>query len=253
MPEILIPDFPKIECPFVRKYYDVERQDWIKYGRALGLREPIAYIVTPEITPGYEWVFDHPDTFATEKLHGSNCAILMENGRLIHMQNRMNVIDPLSIMSGKTFLIEAVFGAIAKGYVERDGLQFGEALGPKLNCNIYGLPTHLWYPFSKAREHLRYKSYHKFPKEFWGWSEWFRTGLKSLFATKLYKNDQTKVCFAEGVVFYNETLGKEGKPLMAKLRRDMFVHFLGAELQIKNLDEEYIKNAKKEGFPLKGY
>ena len=33
-------DFPKLECPFVRKIFQVDKDDWRKKGRPLGLREP---------------------------------------------------------------------------------------------------------------------------------------------------------------------------------------------------------------------
>ena len=51
-------NFPKIECPFVRKIFPVNVDDWKKHGKQLQLREPKVYLATPEITPGYEWVFE---------------------------------------------------------------------------------------------------------------------------------------------------------------------------------------------------
>lgn len=236
-----IPDFPKLQCPFVRKTYKVDHKDWLKHGNRLGLREPHAYLVTPEITPGYEWVLDHPDTFAVEKLHGSNVGILTERGRLVHVQNRMNIIDPLQVMKGKTFLIEGVFNAIEKGYVKEDGLQFGELLGPKLNGNIYGLDKHLWYPFEKAQQHLRYKSFDKYPRSFLGWSAWFETGLKSLLGTKLWRETPDKIPFAEGVVFYNYTLGSSERPWMAKLRRDMYWWHYADQVKIEGMEDYWKK------------
>ncbi len=50
---------------------------------------------------------------------------IFPNGRLICIQNRLNVIDPLQVMSGKTFIIEAIFRSISKGYVKPDGEQCG--------------------------------------------------------------------------------------------------------------------------------
>ena len=47
-------NFPKIECPFVRKNFPINVDDWKKHGKQLQLREPKVYLATPEITPGYD-------------------------------------------------------------------------------------------------------------------------------------------------------------------------------------------------------
>ncbi len=62
----LMSDFPKIQCPFVRKTYKVDHDQWKQYGRQLQLREPEVYLVTDEVNVGYEWVFDDPDTIAVK-------------------------------------------------------------------------------------------------------------------------------------------------------------------------------------------
>lgn len=41
--------------------------------------------------------------------------ILTQGGRLIAVQNRLNVIDPLQLMKGKTFLIEGILRSVGKG------------------------------------------------------------------------------------------------------------------------------------------
>jgi len=84
-----------------------------------------------------------------KKLDGTNVKLKTENGRLISLMNRKNLIDPLQIMKGKTFIIEGVFRAIQKGYIESDGVQAGEVIGPKLQGNPYRLDNHIWYPFEK--------------------------------------------------------------------------------------------------------
>ncbi len=53
-------DMPKLESPFVR----------------VGER----HLVTPEIAQGYEWVLSDPAVIATEKLDGTNVAVLVEHG-----------------------------------------------------------------------------------------------------------------------------------------------------------------------------
>ncbi|MCF6177673.1 MAG: hypothetical protein L3J71_18105 [Victivallaceae bacterium] len=111
-------DFPKMECPFIKKNFGVNREQWKKFGSKLHLREPKAYLVTDNVNPGYEWVFEDSETIAVEKLDGSNVKIRTENGRLVAVQNRLNVIDPLQIIKGKTFIIEGIFTAIGKGCVK---------------------------------------------------------------------------------------------------------------------------------------
>ena len=216
-------DFPKLYCPFIRQTFKVNRDDFHKLGRKLQLRKPEVYLAVDRVNPGYEWVFEDPETFAVEKLDGTNVKIKTENGRLVAFQNRKNVIDPLQIISGKTFLIEGLFRSIGKGYVKPDGEQAGELIGPKVNKNIYKLDFHEWYPFEKAITDLRYKSFHEHDRNFDNWSSWFKYWLHSRYFTKLAsKRGSSEKVFAEGVVFYNLKRKEENKLWMAKLRRDMF-------------------------------
>ena len=222
----LMTDFPKLECPFVRQTFPVNEDDWRARGRKLQLRNPEAYLVVDRVNPGYEWVFEDEATFAVEKLNGTNVKLRTENGRLVALQNRKNVLDPLQILKGKVFIIEGVFMAIAKGYVEDNKEQAGEIVGPKLQGNPYNLDTHLWFPFDRAVSTLRYKSFHDHARTFDNWSAWFKDWLFSLFATKKTKPGEPKErIFAEGVVFYNLKRKEQGLAHMAKLRRDMFDWF----------------------------
>ena len=159
-------DFPKVQCPFLRQTFSVDLDGFKRLGSKLKLRNPEVYLAVNRVNPGFEWVFEHPDTVAVEKLDGSNIKLKTEKGRLVEVQNRLNVIDPLQILSGKVFLMEGVFQAIGKGYVQENGEQSGELIGPKLQGNPYKLDTHIWYPFkglqrphlqvlSAARPHLR--------------------------------------------------------------------------------------------------
>ena len=224
-------DFPKLECPFVRKIFEVDKDDWREYGSNLQLRKPEVYLVQDIINPGFEWVFEDPDTIAVEKLDGTNVKILTENGRLVGVQNRKNVIDPLQIIKGKTFLIEGVFQAIGKGYVEADGEQAGELIGPKLQGNPYMLDVHLWYPFTKTIKHLSYRSFHEYDRTFDNWSSWFKDYLFSRFFAKRKHTDAPNV-FAEGVVFYNLKRKAENKSWRAKLRRNMFDWYYSDRIEI---------------------
>lgn len=44
----LLTDFPKIQCPFIRKIFPVNKDDFKKHGRKLQLRNPEVYLVTNE-------------------------------------------------------------------------------------------------------------------------------------------------------------------------------------------------------------
>lgn len=230
----MLADFPKIECPFVRKIFKVDESDFYKYGRQLQLRQPEIYLVTNEINAGYEWVFNDPDTIAIEKLNGTNVKLKTENGRLIALQNRKNILDPLQILKGKSFIIEGIFMAIQKGYVDDNLEQAGEVIGPKLQGNPYNLDNHIWYPFAKSIKHLRYKSFHDYPANFANLSAWFKDHLKSLLHTK--KIGYQDAAFAEGIIFYNLKRKSEGKTYMAKLRRDMFHWYYNEKISIYGYD-----------------
>ncbi|MBN2499015.1 MAG: hypothetical protein JXR96_30780 [Deltaproteobacteria bacterium] len=219
----LLSDFPKIHCPFIRQTFGVDRGQWKKLGARLKLRKPEVYLAVDRVNPGYEWVFDDPDTIAVEKLDGTNVKILTEGGRLLAVQNRKNALDPLQVIKGKTFIMEGVFMSIGKGLVKADGEQAGELIGPKVQGNPYKLDLHEWYPFEKAIAHLAYRSFHEHERNFDNWSSWFKDWLHSRYFTKrASKLGLDEKVFAEGVVFYNLKRKAEGKTYMAKLRRDMF-------------------------------
>jgi len=222
----LLTDFPKLHCPFIRQTFKVNKDHFKQLGSLLNLRSPEVYLAVDRVNPGYEWVFDDPDTFAVEKLNGTNIKLMTEKGRLIALQNRKNVIDPLQIVHGKTFIIEGVFRAIGKGYVKEDGEQAGECIGPKVQSNPYKLEMHEWYPFEKSIADLKYRSFNEHERTFDNLSSWFKDFLHSRYYMKIAqkKGIDDKV-FAEGVVFYNLKRKAENKTWMAKLRRDMFDWF----------------------------
>jgi hypothetical protein len=226
-------DFPKVHCPFERRLYKVDKEEWKAHGSKLKLKHPQVYLVTKKINPGYEWVFDDPATIAVEKLDGTNIKILTKNGRLEKLQNRLNVIDPLLIMKGKFFILEGVFNSIDKGYVENDGEQTGELIGPKLQGNPYELSMHEWYPFSKAVTDLAYRSFLEHERTFENLNSWFKDHLYSRYFTKrASKLSLDKKIFAEGVIFYNLKRKAENQTYMAKLRRDMFDWYYTDKIQV---------------------
>jgi hypothetical protein len=236
--EPMLSDFPKLQCPFIRQTFKVNPEQWKRYGSELQLREPNAYLAVDRITPGYEWVFEDKETIAVEKLNGSNVKLKTENGRLVALQNRLNVIDPLQIIKGNTFIIEGVFRAIGKGYVKMDGEQAGELIGPKLQGNPYKLDAHEWYPFEKSIKDLSYRSFDEHARTYDNWSVWFKDWLVSRYYTKRTKiGAEKEKVMAEGVVFYNLKRKAENKSWMAKLRRDMFPWFYTDKIDIYDYDK----------------
>lgn len=235
----LLTDFPKIECPFLRQTFKVNPEQWKKDGAALKLRAPEVYLVVDKINPGYEWVFEDPETIAVEKLDGTNIKILTEGGRLLAVQNRKNPIDLLQVFKGKTFIIEGIFRSIGKDYVKESGEQTGELIGPKVQGNPYKLDFHEWYPFEKAIQDLRYKSFHEHDRTFDNWSSWFQSGLLSRYFTKrASKMGSDEKVMAEGIIFYNLKRKEEKKTWMAKLRRDMFIWHYSDNIEIYGYQKE---------------
>jgi len=229
----LLSDFPKIQCPFIRQTFSVDKEDWKKRGKALQLKGPEAYLVVNKINPGFEWVFDDPNTFAVEKLDGSNIKIFMKEGRLIALQNRLNVIDPLQLVKGKIFLLEGIISSAVKGMILPDGEFAGELIGPKLQGNPYKLTQHEWYPFEKAMTDLTYRSFNEHERNFENFSNWFKDHLHSRFFTKrASKLGIDEKVFAEGVVFYNRQRQAQGLSYMAKLRRNMFPWYYNDQVKI---------------------
>jgi len=203
---MIIKDMPKLESPFKRKLIDNE------------------YFVTSEIEEGYEWVFEgnESEVLATEKLDGTDVSIVIEGGKITRIFNRTTEIPFFN--KGKSFIIKAILESFDRGYCNfSDGQYFGEVIGPKLNGNPYKLEEHIWIPFiSYCREHLAYKSWHKYPKTFENISSWFNIpisegGIFSLFLRKRGIEEKP-----EGIVFHNLKTGQ-----MAKLRLDMFKEFKG--------------------------
>ena len=240
-------DFPKVRCPFVRQTFKVGRDGWREHGSRLGLRAPEVYLVVNQINPGFEWVFDDPETLAVEKLDGTNVKIKTVGGRLVAVQNRLNVIDPLQVIKGKTFIIEGIFRSIGKGYVKEDGEQAGEVIGPKLQGNPYRLEHHEWYPFDKAVTDLAYRSFHEHARTFENWSTWFRNGLHSRYFTKrATKAGSAEKVFAEGVIFYNLKRREQNQSWMAKLRRNMFDWYYSEALEIEGYAPEGLASVEDQ-------
>jgi hypothetical protein len=61
-------DFPKLQCHFIRQTFKVSPEDFRKHRSQYPPRAPEVYLVADRVNPGYEWVFEDPETIAVEKL-----------------------------------------------------------------------------------------------------------------------------------------------------------------------------------------
>jgi len=203
----MIIDMPKIESPFVRK-----------------LNDKGYYVLTPEITKGYEWVFEDNDTICMEKLDGTNVSIDLRENAVLAIYNRTERIPMIN--KGKRFITEGILESYSRGFMDNlnDGQSFGELIGEKLAKNPYKIEGHIWIPFNTfGIKHLVYKSYQKYPKTFENIKNWLLNpieegGIFSLFMKMKGVNQKP-----EGVVFYNLKTGQ-----MAKLRLDMYEEYKGS-------------------------
>lgn len=223
-----VTNFPKLYSPFVRKNKTLETGEK-------------AYVVTPEIQEGYEWVFEEAEKVkAVEKLDGTNMSVYMKNGRPQAIfaragPHKINRVPMFSKQRQHNEIIKGVLNAYHKGWLEtlEDGQHFGELIGPKFgnddqgNVNPYDLNQHYFYPFKRAINKLEMKSYGKYGTDYESIREWFmEQGLIPLFASRIHGETWEEVLQhaekPEGVVFYHPETGD-----MAKLRRDMFPSFKG--------------------------
>lgn len=203
-----IVDFQKIKSPFIRAH-----------------NERGEYVVTPEIEPGYEWIFED-GVRAVDKLHGTNICVHFKDGNVIAIDNRTTRVlqVPIEITSknkgSKSRFLLGILNSAEKGWLEtfENGRIYGELIGPDINTNLHGTPYPLFVPFSYLYDRCHWKSWinNKYPKTFPAISEWFKS-LNSLFTERVFK---TQV-LAEGLVFCHP----DGR--MAKLRRDMFDWYVG--------------------------
>lgn len=194
-------DYPKLESLFVREKINGE------------------YIVTDEINDNAQWVFGD-GVRAVDKLNGTNIAVLMEGGKIKKVWNRKNEKDVYDIMNKwNAMAMEGILKAAQKGWL-KEGLQYGELIGEKINGNEHKLHGHLFVPFEYLVSKCHWRSWIKnqYPKDYSSISEWFKE-LPSLFNMKM-KLPEIKT---EGLVFYHPTDNNR----KIKLRRDMFDWYTG--------------------------
>lgn len=234
--------FPKVESPYHRAEDDDGNYVVDPEGRFIGIKKK------------FEWVFDRSkDVEAIEKLDGTNCAIYIDNGRVVNGATRMgnkqmNELLPFH-RTNHHYVTRAIQNSVRRGYTDGlyneygSGWFFGEAIGPKIQGNPHGIDEHLFIPFDWVRHKLSYKSYGKYDTSEEAIRDWFRgeeNGLFSLFASRIHGQDldasrPANGTFIEGLMFIHPdfdgrihpdhfTLGNDGQSVkeMVKLRRDMY-------------------------------
>jgi hypothetical protein len=212
-------NWPKIQSPFVRT------------------GDP--YVVTPEINPGYEWVFADSSVRACDKVDGTPCMCSLLNGKIIaafsRFQKKMIERPLLYTKSNKldAALTEGIANALSRGWLAEyfDGDHYGELIGPSINANRHQVPHHLWVPFKYLYEYCHWHSWvqGKYPKTFEAIEFWFKD--EKLIPSLFNKRMKLPEIPAEGVVFTHP----DGR--MAKLRRDMFSFYTGERHKDNELNE----------------
>lgn len=202
-----IRDFPKIESPFVR-IVDKDKD----------------YVITPKITKGYEWCFEDNDVIVSEKINGSNCSCVIQEGAIISIWNRTERIP--FINKPKWWIIEGMLEAKKRDWLDLpDGQHFGELCGPLVNSNPLKLDKHLFIPFERVmHKHFYYKSWGKYPRDFKTVTNWLLAPIKDGGIFSLWHRNKNKGAEVkpEGIVFYNPKTSQR-----AKLRLDMIKEFKG--------------------------
>lgn len=214
-----IKDFPKLESPFEREEING------------------SYQVVPKLKEEYRW-FITEDCLAVTKIDGTNLSVVIENGRITNILNRMNVID---IWKSNLWFYEGIKWAIdAKIFIPEllpDGQYYGELIGKRFNGNPYNLEGYRWLPFDWFQEKYYFKFWEDIIKECKGKSDKEIFDIVEDVFKKLWciykrqlgiKGDVTEETkfeglAAEGIVFYNKKTGQ-----MCKLRRDQFLWFKGS-------------------------
>ena len=202
-------DFPKLESPFDRK--DVNA----------------LYVVVPEITKGYEWCLGNENIEVSEKLDGTNVSIIIENGEITQIWNRLNKVRFFD--RTKKFIVEALLNSVEKGYLDEflhmDGQYFGDVVGPKANGNLYDLNEHIWIPFDYyVKKHLVYKSWYKYEHNFELIRDWLLKPVEEggIFSLLYRMRHGGAIKKPEGIIFLNTKTGQR-----AKLRLDMYTEYKG--------------------------
>ncbi len=175
------------------------------------LRDAKTMLCIPDIAKGWEWCFNPEEAYVLEKVDGTNVKVEVNGLELSifarnqkhkgYFQTSFNDPQYKYINQG---VVNYVAGRKKK---MKDGIYYGELLGPAVQGNPYKLDTHRWFTFEPHKDGVQvYKDYPQ-TSNFEEWKNWILQ-LSSLL------NPEVE---AEGIVFLHR---KDGR--MAKLRKDMF-------------------------------
>lgn len=229
--------FPKIKSPFNREENNANE-----------------YVVYDEVTKGYDWVFENEEVKAVEKIDGTNCAVVVDNGSIESVWTRYGSkpFQRVATYGSPTHhhIVRAVQNSIQRDYLDLDeGVHYGEAVGVHFQGNPHELSEDLFLPFNWLVEHCQYESWGKYPKDYETIEKWFRDDLFSLFYSKMHGVDLDTASvsngtYCEGIMFvhpdykYTEDIESVTEQVedgterevgihFAKLRRDMYEWYDG--------------------------
>lgn len=208
-----IKDFPKIESPFERE------------------ENEFGYVIIPKFKREFNWILNKDLVIPTEKFDGTNVSVVVQEGKIARIMNRMSIID---IWKSKEWFYNGIRRAIEESKFTpdllSDGQYFGELIGPSINGNPLNLDKPLWIPFDYIKTHYYFKFYEKWLEEnklnenltdeelYNKFRELF-IGLLSLWFRRRGIEKQP-----EGIVFHNKLTNE-----MCKLRIDMWDFHKGAK------------------------
>lgn len=206
-------DFPKLQSPFERE----EIKD-------------VGYVCVPKFRREFNWILDKDKVIATEKFDGTGVSVVVQDGKIVRILNRMNLID---IWKSKDWFYNGIRRAIDENKFVPDLLPdcqiFGELLAEEINSNPYQLAKPIWLPFDYIKEHYYFKFYYKWLEEKNlnenSTDEELYNAFRELFMEllSLWFRKRGIEKAPEGIVFHNKITGE-----MCKLRVSMWDFHKGA-------------------------
>ena len=141
--KMVIKDFPKLESPFDRE----EIKD-------------VGYVCVPKFKREFSWILNKNICIPTEKFDGTNVSVVVQDGKIIKVLNRTNIIDLWKAH-------EHFFNGVKQSVEEKkfvpdfleDGQYFGELIGKHLNGNPLELEKSVWLPFDYIKVHYCFRFY----------------------------------------------------------------------------------------------
>lgn len=127
-----------------------------------------------ELREGFEWIFG-PYARAHEKLAGECVGIDFLNGVPVGVYDKYGafVAAPTARRT-----IAALRQTTERGlHLYKNGVQWGELVGPMVACNPHQLDVHIWVPFEQTPRYYGWHKIRNYPE-----AREFCAGLRSLFS-----------------------------------------------------------------------